>query len=87
MILLLFIAKPLPKALPPIVRAATIAAIVSPINNTFKWNSLAITTAIVVAAVPEIIPHTSPTTSQQKLDTLEAFFLNLTATSAPFSFL
>ena len=43
--------------------------------------------AIAVPAAPDITPQISPITSQQKLDTLSAFFLNLTAILAPFTFL
>ena len=43
--------------------------------------------AIIEPAPPDITPHTSPTTSLQKLDTCAAFCLNLTAISAPFTFL
>ena len=38
-------------------------------------------------AAPEIIPQISPITSLQKLDTLSAFFLKITATFDPFTFL
>ena len=48
-------------------------------------NLEAIFKAIIDPVEPETIPHISPTTSLQKLDTLSAFFLNRTATSAPFT--
>ena len=43
--------------------------------------------ATITPAEPDIIPQISPITSLQNDDTLSAFFLNLTATSAPFTFL
>ena len=87
MISLLFIAKLFPIAFPPIVKDATIAATVKLTNNKLKLKVLEIPTAIVVAAAPETIPQISPITSLQKLATLSAFFLNITAILAPFTFL
>ena len=52
-----------------------------------KFKVLEIPTAIVVAAAPETIPQISPITSLQKLATLSAFFLNITAILAPFTLL
>ena len=86
-ILLLLIAKLFPMAFPPIVKAAIVAATTNPVNNKLKPNYDTNIAVIVVPAAPDIIPHTSPITSQQKFDTLSAFFLNLTATLAPFTFL
>ena len=60
---------------------------VNGLNNKLKLNVFVRIAVIVVPAAPDIIPQISPITSQQKLDTLSAFFLNLTATSAPLTFL
>ena len=57
------------------------------VSSAFNLKSNTNVAAIDVAAAPDMIPHTSPITSQQKLDTLSAFFLNLTAMLAPFTFL
>ena len=80
-------AKLLPIAFPPIVNAAIIAATVSVVGNTGKLASLINIAAMVVPTAPEMIPQISHITSQQKLDTLSALFLNFTATEAPFTFL
>ena len=84
---LLFIAKLFPIAFPPMVNAAIIEAIVSPVNNKLNLYVSTKIAVIVVPAAPEIIPQTTPTTSQQKLDTLSEFFLNITAVDAPLTFL
>ena len=86
-ILLLFIAKLFPIAFPPIVIEAIIAATTNPTISIFKLNVLDNIAVIVVPAAPEIIPHISPITSQQKLETLSELFLNFTAILAPFTFL
>ena len=85
--LLLLIAKLFPIAFPPIVIAAIIAATVIDVNNVLNLNWVTNIAAIVVPAAPDMIPHTSPITSQQKLETLSAFFLNLTAMFALLLFL
>ena len=74
-------------ALPPIVKLATIAVVIKVIKNKFIDVVFDIKLAIVTAVEPDITPHISPITSQQKLDTLSLFFLNNTAILAPFTFL
>ena len=83
----LLIAKLLPMAFPPIVSEDIIAVNSKPVNNIFVLYLVIKMAAIVVPAAPDITPQTSPITSQQKLDTLSAFFLNFTAILAPFTLL
>ena len=78
---------PFPNALPPMVNADIIPVTIKTVAKEFNPNALAREEAIILPAVPEIIPQISHTTSLQKEDTLSEFFLNLTATSAPFTFL
>ena len=74
-------------ALPPIVRADTIAVDSSDIIKKFIFNTLLKLVDMATQQAPDITPHISPMTSLQKLDTLSVFFLNVTASFAPFTFL
>ena len=76
-----------PKAFPPIVKAAIKLVIISVTVNIFNFNFEAKSIPIVPAAVPDKIPHISPMTSLQKLDTLELFSISFNATRAPLTFL
>ena len=87
MSLLLDMATPLPAAFPPIVNDAIKAVIHKVTGRTGILKVLAIESATVTPAEPEIIPQISPITSLQKDETLLAFFLNNTAVLAPFTFL
>ncbi len=80
-------AKLFPRALPPMVKEAVIAAVIKLGSNGSIFILVETITAILAAAAPEMIPQISPITSQQKLETLSAFFFNLTAMFAPFTFL
>lgn len=70
-------ANDLPIAFPPIVNEAAIAEDSSVTNNIFIWVIFDRFVAIVAVAVPEIIPHVSPTISQHSEDTLGALFSSL----------
>ena len=74
-------------ALPPIVRADTIAVASSDIIRKFIFNTLLRLLDMDTQHAPDMTPHISPITSLQKLDTLSVFFLNVTASFAPFTFL
>ena len=74
-------------ALPPIVRADTVAVASSDIIRKFIFNTLLRLLEIATQQAPDMTPHISPMTSLQKLDTLSVFFLNVTASFAPFTFL
>jgi len=76
----------LKKALPPIVIEATIV-VITMLNQ--KAYGLEEKSLISIAAehVPLIIPHISPTTSPQTLDTFAAFLTSMTAFFAPATFL
>ena len=76
-LLAFFIAIPLPIALPPIVNAAINAVIISIgiILSVFSFNTNI--ADIVAPQEPDIIPHISPITSLQKLETLSLFLINL----------
>ena len=74
-------------ALPPMVKADTIEVVNSDISKKFIFVILLIPDAIDTQQAPDITPHISPITSLQKLDTLSGFFLNVTASFAPFTFL
>ena len=86
-ILLLLIAKVLPKAFPPIVKAAIRDVVTKVTTNILICVVVDIITDIIALADPEMIPQISPTTSLQKDDTLAAFLINSTAISEPFTFL
>ena len=77
-------AIPFPSAFPPIVIAEIIPVTTRIVIKELRWKVRAREDAIILPAVPEIIPQISPTTSLQNEDTLSEFFLNFTATSAPF---
>lgn len=79
-------ATPLNIAFPPIVNAAIMAVIISPIQNISRLYVFDMVAVIVTPAEPDMIPHMSPITSLQNDDTLSAFFLNDTAVFAPFIF-
>ena len=74
-------------ALPPIVRADTVAVASSDIIRKFIFNTLLRLLDMATQHAPDMTPHISPITSLQKLDTLSVFFLNVTASFAPFTFL
>ena len=80
------IAKLLPIAFPPIVKDETTAVTTNPVKIKSKLYLEIKIAAIEVAAAPETTPQISPITSQQKLETLGAFFLNFTAIFAPLLF-
>ena len=61
--MLLFIAILLPKALPPMVKAAIIAVTNKVTINILISKVLAKKVAIITPAEPDIIPHISPITS------------------------
>ena len=84
---LLFIAILFPIALPPIVIDATKAVMIKETNNKLISNLLDNTMAIDAEVEPLMIPHISPITSLQKLDTFSAFFINFTPNLAPLTFL
>lgn len=65
--MLLFIAIPLPRALPPIVNAATNPVVNNVIASIFKLSFVDNIIAIDDDNAPLIIPHISPITSLQKL--------------------
>ena len=77
----------LPKALPPIVNEAITAVVIKVTMKISTFKCLLKLAAMITPADPDIIPHISPITSLQKVETFSAFFLNKTATSAPFIFL
>ena len=74
-------------ALPPIVNAAIIAVITSVVINISKLFDDDNIAANATPADPDTIPHISPITSLQKLDAFSLFFINLTASLAPLTFL
>ena len=65
----------LPIAFPPIVKAPIKLVITIVATNIFILYCLLIVNATVTPADPDSIPHISPMTSLQKLDTLLAFFI------------
>lgn len=82
----LLIAKLLPTALPPIVKAAIKLVVIRLVNIKFIENFCDIAKAIVTPALPDKIPQMSPITSLQKLDTRELSLINLRAILEPFIF-
>ena len=79
------LAKVFPKALPPIVRAATRPDTTREIK-TFSVDRSFIRFATIIADVlPDTIPEISPTTSLQILATFSAFFIRRSASAAPLS--
>ena len=85
--MLLFIASPLPTALPPIVRAEIIPVTNSDTKSSLMFVIFIISDTITTPDVPDTIPHTSPTTSQHIDDTLSVFFKSWTPILPPYTFL
>lgn len=75
-----------PQAFPPIVSAAiklvTIKLVKTGLSEYIEDREV----AIVIPAPPESIPHMSPMTSLQKLETWEFIFMSFKAVLAPFTF-
>ena len=83
----LLIARSFPIALPPIVNEAIKLVKTRFTINTFIPYDSEIDSAMVIPAPPESIPHMSPMTSLQKLETLELFLIKKSAVFEPLTFL
>ena len=84
---LFLIAILFPIALLPIVSEAIKAVTIRDTIKELNLKLSIIFLAIITPALPDNIPHISPTTSLQKLETLSAFLISLTAVLAPLTFL
>lgn len=83
----LFIAMLFPHAFPPIVKAAIKLVTINVTNTGLSEYIVESEVAIVTPAPPDSMPHISPITSLQKLDTFEFILISFRAVFAPFTFL
>ena len=67
-------AKLFPIAFPVIVKDAIVAVVINVMTNSLMSVSFIRIVVMITPADPEITPQISPITSQQKEDTLSAFF-------------
>ena len=84
-LVLCFMAKVLPRALPPMVRPEIMAVTATEISTERRSSAVWSRTTMTAAVVPETMPQISPTTSLQTLETWLAFRSSISASLAPFS--